>query len=62
MTTTLSRSKDKIRILLLEGISPTASDALAAAGYTSVQHLPKALNGAALREALSGISMVGIRS
>ena len=62
MTTTLSRSKDKIKILLLEGISHTASDALQSAGYTNVERLAGALHGADLRKALSGVSMVGIRS
>ncbi len=62
MSTILSRPKDKIKILLLEGISPTAVDAFAAAGYTNVERLTKALQGDALREALSTASMVGIRS
>ena len=58
----LSRPKEKIKILLLEGISDTAVNTLTGAGYTSVERLPKALEGEALREALKGISMVGIRS
>lgn len=62
MSTELSRPKDKIKILLLEGISTTAIDALASAGYTNVERLTKALQGDALREALQGVSMVGIRS
>ena len=62
MGQTLSRPKEKIKILLLEGISDTAVNALSAAGYTSVERLPKALEGEALREALKGISVVGIRS
>lgn len=58
----LSRPKDKIKILLLEGISNTAVDALKSAGYTNVEQHAKALEGDALREALKGVSMVGIRS
>ena len=58
----LSRPKEKIKILLLEGISDTAVNTLTGAGYTSVERLPKALEGEALRAALKGISMVGIRS
>ncbi len=58
----LSLAKDRIRILLLEGISDTAATALAAAGYANVTRLPKALDGDALREALSGVHFVGIRS
>lgn len=58
----LSRPKDKIKILLLEGISETAVDALKSAGYTNVERHMKALEGEALRDALKGVSMVGIRS
>lgn len=58
----LSRPKDKIKILLLEGISQTAVDALTAAGYANVERHMKALEGEALRDALKGVSMVGIRS
>lgn len=62
MSTTLSRPKEKIKILLLEGISDTAVTALNAAGYTNIERLNKALSGAALREALTGVSMLGLRS
>ncbi|MEJ2117270.1 MAG: phosphoglycerate dehydrogenase [Alphaproteobacteria bacterium] len=62
MSTTLSRPKEKIKILLLEGISDTAVEALNAAGYTNVELLTKALNGPELHEALKGVSMLGIRS
>lgn len=58
----LSRPKDKIKILLLEGISETAVDALKSAGYTNVERHMKALEGEALRDALKGVSMIGIRS
>ncbi len=58
----LSRPKDKIKILLLEGISNTALDTLKAAGYTNIEHHAKALEGPALKAALEGASMVGIRS
>lgn len=62
MTTTLSRPKEKIKILLLEGISRTADEALQAAGYVNVERRAGALHGADLRAALKGVSMVGIRS
>ncbi|MGE0854941.1 MAG: phosphoglycerate dehydrogenase [Hyphomicrobiaceae bacterium] len=58
----LSRPKDKIKILLLEGISETAVDALSSAGYSNIERHAKALEGPALRQALEGVSMVGIRS
>jgi D-3-phosphoglycerate dehydrogenase len=57
-----SLPKDKIKILLLEGISQTAVDALAAAGYTRIDRRPKALGGAELRAALDGVRLLGIRS
>ncbi len=62
MSTALSRPKDRIKILLLEGISEMAVSALNAAGYTNVDRRMKALNGEELREALGGVSMLGIRS
>jgi len=58
----LSLPKDKIRILLLEGINDSAVAMLRQAGYTNLERLTKALEGAALREALQGVHMVGIRS
>ena len=57
-----SLPKDKIKILLLEGISDTAANVLTSAGYTQVERLPKALDGDALRKALVGVRMLGIRS
>lgn len=58
----LSLAKDKIRVLLLEGISNTAAGLLRAQGYTSVTRLPKALDGEALRQSLEGVHLLGIRS
>jgi D-3-phosphoglycerate dehydrogenase len=57
-----SLSKDKIRVLLLEGISDRAAGLFASAGYTQVRRLPKALDDAALTEALMGVHILGIRS
>lgn len=62
MPTRLSLPRDRISVLLLEGISQTAVDLMTAAGYTNLVHLPKALEGAALREAVAGVHMIGIRS
>ena len=58
----LSLPKDKIRILLLEGISDSAVERLADAGYTTVKREAKALDGAALVKALKGVHVLGIRS
>ena len=57
-----SLSKDKIRILLLEGISDTAVNVLTSAGYTAIERLPKALDGEELRAKLKGVRLLGIRS
>jgi D-3-phosphoglycerate dehydrogenase len=58
----LSLAKDKIRVLLLEGISDAAYGMIASAGYTNVERLPKALSGDALLEAVKGVHLLGIRS
>jgi D-3-phosphoglycerate dehydrogenase / 2-oxoglutarate reductase len=58
----LSLPKDKIRVLLLEGINDSAVALMRAAGYTNLTRLPKALDREALHEALQGVHMVGIRS
>ena len=58
----LSLSKDKIRVLLLEGVHDTALDRFAQAGYTNVERLAKALDGPALMDAVRGVHILGIRS
>jgi D-3-phosphoglycerate dehydrogenase len=62
MTERLSLPKDKIRVLLLEGVHDSAVASFAAAGYLSVTRLPKALDKAALIEAIKGVHIIGIRS
>ena len=57
-----SLPKDKIKVLLLEGISETAVASLTAAGYTNVDRLTTALDGDDLIAALDGVRMRGIRS
>jgi D-3-phosphoglycerate dehydrogenase len=58
----LSRPKNQIRWLLLEGISPTARAVLEKNGYTNVEVLPGALEKDALIEKLQGVQILGIRS
>jgi D-3-phosphoglycerate dehydrogenase / 2-oxoglutarate reductase len=58
----LSLAKDKIRILLLEGVNDAAVAMMKAAGYDNIERLPKALGGAALKEAVKGVHLLGIRS
>ena len=62
MSERLSMPKDKIRILLLENINDSAVALFHAAGYTNLTRLTKALDGEALREALEGVHVLGIRS
>jgi D-3-phosphoglycerate dehydrogenase len=57
-----SLAKDRIKILLLEGVSESAVELMQAAGYSSIERLPKALEGEALREAVKGVHLIGIRS
>lgn len=58
----LSLPKDRIRILLLEGIADSAIERLADAGYASVKREAKALDGPSLAKALKGVHLLGIRS
>ena len=58
----LSLPKNKIRVLLLEGISESAAAHFAQMGYADVVEMPKALDGPALLDALVGVHILGIRS
>jgi D-3-phosphoglycerate dehydrogenase len=58
----LSLPKNKIRVLLLEGVNDSAVRLFEVNGYTELQRLPKALGPAELKKALAGIHMLGIRS
>ncbi len=58
----LSLSKDRIRVLLLEGVNDSAVELLRAAGYENLTRLSGALDGRALQEALEGVHILGIRS
>ena len=58
----LSLPKQKIRILLLEGVNDSAVRLFEANGYAELERLPKALDAEALKRALVGVHMLGIRS
>ncbi|WP_420101244.1 phosphoglycerate dehydrogenase [Bosea sp. (in: a-proteobacteria)] len=58
----LSLPKDRIKVLLLEGINDSAADLLTQAGYSQMERLPKALDRAALIEKIQGVHVLGIRS
>ncbi len=62
MPSELSLSKDRIRILLLEGVHESAVELLSASGYANITRLAHALEGEALREAVQGAHFIGIRS
>jgi D-3-phosphoglycerate dehydrogenase len=54
--------KKDIRILLLEGVSRTAVDSLAAAGYSGIEYHDKALPRERLQASLAEAHIVGLRS
>jgi D-3-phosphoglycerate dehydrogenase / 2-oxoglutarate reductase len=58
----LSLPKDKIRVLMLEGINDSAIARFDHAGYSNLERLPKALDGQTLLEAVKGVHILGIRS
>ncbi|HKK93084.1 MAG TPA: phosphoglycerate dehydrogenase [Longimicrobiales bacterium] len=60
--TRLTRPRDQIRVLLLEGIHERAEEVFRAAGYTSVTRLSDALRGQDLLDAIAKVEMIGIRS
>ncbi|MGI9410527.1 MAG: phosphoglycerate dehydrogenase [Hyphomicrobiaceae bacterium] len=62
MVSNPSLPKDKIPVLLLEGISDTAVAALAKAGYHNVERLTGALDEQTLIEKLTDVRILGIRS
>jgi len=59
---TTSLDKDKIRILLLEGIHPSAVETLQAAGYNNIETFPKALPEDELKAKIADAHFIGIRS
>lgn len=57
-----SLPKDKINFLLLEGIHDRAVESIRSSGYGNLRVEPSALEPDALRQALSGVHFLGIRS
>lgn len=62
MSETLSFPKEKIHVLLLEGIDPSAVERFTRAGYTKVERLATSLTGSELHEAIAKAHVIGIRS
>jgi len=57
-----SYPKQDIKVLLLEGVSKTALDALQGAGYSNIEYHEKALPEAELKRRIADAHLVGIRS
>lgn len=62
MVKKFSLDKNKIQVLLLEGIHESAVKAFKDAGYTNVEYLKTALDGAELEQKLKNTHIIGIRS
>ncbi|MBY5475691.1 phosphoglycerate dehydrogenase, partial [Rhizobium leguminosarum] len=62
MTEQLSLPRDRISVLLMEGISQSAGDYFALSGYVNLTHLPKALDDKDLKSHIAEAHIVGIRS
>ena len=58
----VSFDKDRIRVVLLEGVHDSAVQHFLRAGYTSIEQHKSALTGSALIEAVNGTHILGIRS
>jgi D-3-phosphoglycerate dehydrogenase len=57
-----SISREAVKILLLEGVNDSAVELIASSGLTRIERVAKALDAQALRAALEGIALLGIRS
>jgi len=60
--TNFSLQKDKIKILLLEGLHQSAVDTFTAAGYTNIESIKASLSEDELCEKIKDVHFVGIRS
>ena len=58
----VSLEKDKIKILLLEGVHPSAIEVLQQAGYSNIEYHKGSLSGDELISAIEDAHFVGIRS
>ncbi|MFQ1823023.1 phosphoglycerate dehydrogenase [Aeromonas veronii] len=62
MTAKFSLDKDKIKVLLLEGVHPNTVETFRAAGYTSVEYLKISLSEEELIEQIRDVHFIGLRS
>ncbi len=59
--TKYSLDKDKIKVLLLEGVHPNSVDNFKSAGYTNVEYVKGSLEEEALIEKIRDVHFIGIR-
>ena len=57
-----SLDKEKIKVLLLEGIHKSAEEFFRANGYSNIELLPHAIDDEALKAKIQNINIIGIRS
>ena len=57
-----SLAKDKIKILLLEGVHQSALEELTAKGYSNIEYIKTSLNESDLIEKIADAHFIGIRS
>ncbi|MFQ2189100.1 phosphoglycerate dehydrogenase [Aeromonas jandaei] len=62
MTAKFSLDKDKIKVLLLEGVHPNTVETFRAAGYNSVEYLKTSLSEEELIERVRDVHFIGLRS
>ncbi len=60
--TQLSLSKDKIKILLLEGLHPGSEETFIKAGYNNIECIETAISEEDLIKKIKGVHLIGIRS
>lgn len=58
----VSLEKEKIKILLLEGLHPSSVEVLQAAGYSNIEYHKGSLSEEELIEAVKDVHFIGIRS
>ncbi len=62
MVKKFSLDKNKINVLLLEGIHQSAIDTFEQAGYNNIEYLKSALDGPELEQKIRNVHILGIRS
>jgi D-3-phosphoglycerate dehydrogenase len=62
MSKKYSLEKDKIKVVLLEGIHNSAADFFKTNGYNNIESFPNAIDDALLKEKIKSANIIGIRS